>query len=194
MNNSNVPQRPIEYSYWVVPGKILTGEYPRNKDDESSLKKIGALEKAGIEIILDLTESDEGLEPYSTMLHSATHHRFPITDVSTPKNHDDMKKILDTIDEHVAQERCVYIHCWGGVGRTGTVVGCWLARHKGGGEAGLKALRKLWLTCPKSAWRKSPETSEQENYILKWVSPTTQFYCLRRPNFLERKFGSKNFP
>ncbi len=23
----------------------------------------------------------------------------------------------------------VYVHCWGGVGRTGTVVGCWLLRH-----------------------------------------------------------------
>ena len=24
----------------------------------------------------------------------------------------------------------VYVHCWGGVGRTGTVVGCWLVRHE----------------------------------------------------------------
>ena len=168
MNNSNLPQRPIEYCYWVVPGKILAGEYPRNKDEESSLKKIGALETAGIEIILDLTESNEGLEPYSAMLHSATYHRFPITDASTPKTNNDMKVILDTIDEHVEQDRCVYIHCWGGIGRTGTVVGCWLARHNGGGEAGLKALRELWKICPKSSRRQSPETSEQENYILNW--------------------------
>ena len=31
----------------------------------------------------------------------------------------------------------VYVHCWGGIGRTGTVVGCWLVRHGMTGDEAL---------------------------------------------------------
>lgn len=31
----------------------------------------------------------------------------------------------------------VYLHCWGGIGRTGTIVGCWLARNGFPGKAAL---------------------------------------------------------
>ena len=40
-----------------------------------------------------------------------------------------MTAILDAIDTSLTGGRLVYVHCWGGVGRTGTVVGCWLLRH-----------------------------------------------------------------
>lgn len=35
--------KPIENSYWVVPGKFLAGEYPRDYDEESSQATINAL-------------------------------------------------------------------------------------------------------------------------------------------------------
>ena len=40
-----------------------------------------------------------------------------------------MKRILDDVDEAIAGGGLTYVHCWGGIGRTGTVVGCWLVRH-----------------------------------------------------------------
>jgi hypothetical protein len=66
------------------------------------------------------------------------------------------------------KEKIVYLHCWGGVGRTGLIVGCWLARHGYKGQAALDRLRGLWQNCPKSTHRKSPETGEQEQYIISW--------------------------
>ena len=33
-------ERPIENCYWVLPGKLLAGEYPRNKDESSSELKL----------------------------------------------------------------------------------------------------------------------------------------------------------
>ncbi len=34
-----------------------------------------------------------------------------------------MTQILDDIDSAIADEGVAYVHCWGGIGRTGTVVG-----------------------------------------------------------------------
>ncbi|MDD2367052.1 MAG: protein-tyrosine phosphatase family protein [Desulfuromonadaceae bacterium] len=76
--------------------------------------------------------------------------------------------ILDTIDHHIHHGEIVYLHCWGGVGRTGVIVGCWLSRHGFTGDAALARLKELWQECPKSSHRKSPETTEQEQYIVTW--------------------------
>ena len=64
--------------------------------------------------------------------------------------------------------RKVYIHCWGGIGRTGTIVGCWLSRHGYKGDNALSKLKELWQTCGKFYTSDSPETKEQENYIINW--------------------------
>lgn len=161
--------RPIKHCYWVLPGKLLAGEYPRNKDEQSSQAKLSALINAGVVAFIDLTEVDEGLQPYSTLISDmAAHHRFPIVDVSIPVSSDLVVTILDTIDHYIERNQLVYVHCWGGVGRTGVIIGCWLARHGRGGEVALAQLRKLWQACPKSSYRRSPETDKQERYILNW--------------------------
>ena len=49
-----------------------------------------------------------------------------------------LKHILDEIDGAILNGKTVYVHCLGGIGRTGTVVGCYLVRH--GIAAGGKAL------------------------------------------------------
>ena len=161
-------ERPIENCYWVEPGKLLAGEYPRTKDDEEeSTERLRKFEAAGIGAFIDLTEANE-LQPYEDLLVSASHQRFPIRDVSVPKSVEQTVAILDAIDAHLANGVCVYVHCWGGIGRTGVIIGCWLARHGLAGEAALARLRHLWWQCPKSARRRSPETAEQECYITGW--------------------------
>ena len=104
----------------------------------------------------------------SYLLESASHQRFPIRDVSTPASIEQTSEILDTIDHHILHGEIVYLHCWGGVGRTGVIVGCWLSRHGFAGDAALGRLRVLWQECPKSTRRNSPETKEQEQYIVGW--------------------------
>ena len=160
--------QPIENCYWVSRGKLLAGEYPRNRDEESSRQKINALILSGITSFIDLTEENEGLLPYSGFLDTVSHQRFPIRDISIPDSPDVTLAILDAIDHHISLGGMVYLHCWGGVGRTGVIVGCWLARHGFKGEAALARLNELWQQCPKSAHRNSPETKEQQKYILMW--------------------------
>ena len=159
--------KPIENCYWVVPGKLLAGEYPRNYDDGSSREKVAALTGAGITAFIDLTE-EGNLLPYDQWVGDAVHHRFPIVDGSVPESHELTREILDAIDGHIAQDHMVYVHCMGGIGRTGTIIGCWLARHGHPGQAALERLRELWRGNPKSRYHRSPEGWEQEQYILNW--------------------------
>lgn len=162
-------EKPIENCYWVVPGLFLAGEYPRNYDDASSVEKVSALTGSGIAAFIDLTEEGE-LLPYSQMLDQErhTHQRFPIRDAHTPAGPQLTSSVLDAIDAHMEAGRPVYLHCHGGIGRTGTVVGCWLARHGEPGAAALTRLAELWEHCPKSAWTRSPETPAQCLYVINW--------------------------
>jgi protein-tyrosine phosphatase len=164
----NMIKKPIEHCYWVLPGKLLAGEYPITKENDSSLTKINALLRCGITAFINLTQVNEGLRPYDELLAEASHKRFGILDVSIPDSDELTVAILDTIDTHIKKGEMVYLHCWGGIGRTGLIVGCWLARHGAGGETALARLHELWQQCPKSAYRRSPETREQEHYILNW--------------------------
>ena len=133
---------PIENCYWVVPGKLLAGEYPRNYDDESSPGKVAALTGAGVSAFIDLTAEGHML-PYDQWVGDATHQRFPIVDGSVPASPELTREILDAIDGHMAANRTVYVHCMGGIGRTGTIIGCWLGRHCTPGQNPLEKLDAL---------------------------------------------------
>ncbi|MBP1749480.1 MAG: hypothetical protein H6Q52_2019 [Deltaproteobacteria bacterium] len=159
--------------YWVEKDTFLAGEYPRDNDEKTSQAKIDALVQLGVSAFIDLTHEADGMEPYTHFFEAhqsrgISYQRFPIPDFSVPESDRVTEEILDAIDEHIARGRVVYVHCWGGVGRTGLIVGCWLARHGFPGKAALFRLRELWGQNPKSRFRRSPETDAQERYITEW--------------------------
>jgi protein-tyrosine phosphatase len=41
-----------------------------------------------------------------------------------------MREVLDEIDAALDVGEVVYVHCWRGIGRTGTVLACWLIEHE----------------------------------------------------------------
>lgn len=67
----------------------------------------------------------------------------------------------------------VYVHCWGGVGRTGLVVGCWLVRHGWRGAEALDEVQRLFGTMtPEKVARHpegSPQTPGQRRMIMGWA-------------------------
>lgn len=179
-NQSNFHSLHPVNSYWVVPGRFLAGEYPGHITPEQSRKKLASYLDAGIDAFLDLTEKRE-LSPYEADLQvlaasrhvSCLYKRMPIRDVSVPSNPDQMRKILGTLEQWLEAGRNVYVHCWGGVGRTGTVVGCYLV-NKGmsGGEA-LAQIDTFWKhMSPSKRQRKpvSPETPAQMEYVRCWLA------------------------
>ena len=128
--------RPNLNTYWVIPGKFLAGEYPGDKDLAKAREKVNRFLEIGFRHFVDLTELGE-LVPYEATLSeesrtasiTATYQRFPIRDVSVPRDAAHLGEILLTIDRRIRDGGAVFVHCWGGVGRTGLVVGCWLQEH-----------------------------------------------------------------
>jgi protein tyrosine phosphatase len=97
-----------------------------------------------------------------------TVERLAIKDMGIPRQVE-MCRILDRIDASIEQKRPVYVHCLGGIGRTGTTVGCYLVRRGLSGAQSLAQLAEWWKDVPKSIYNpRSPETDQQVEYILNW--------------------------
>jgi len=172
---------PFTRSYWVVPGRLLAGFYPASPDPVGATEKLLQLLAVGVRHVVNLTEerqgnySGQGLVNYEPELLeladrqdlTVEHHRHPIRDLTAPRI-ESMVAILDDIDDAVRRGRPSYVHCWGGRGRTGTVVGCYLARHgMAVGDAALAMIRYLRRTDAK-AEAEAPETAEQKDFVLRW--------------------------
>jgi protein-tyrosine phosphatase len=136
----------------------------------------GALRRflaAGVRHFIDLTEVGE-LEPYAELLKEeadsrTTYKRFPICDVSVPDEPRTMAEIIAAIDRAMAEGDIAYIHCRGGVGRTGLAVACWLQERGQTPDEALTDLANKWRSCAKSQrLPNSPETAEQVRWVKEW--------------------------
>lgn len=153
-DNTGVLPVPFPRSYWVVPGKLLVGCYPGDKNSKQAEAKLRGILTCGIRVVVNLMEEDEfghdgeSFVPYEETFRRIAKEidaeveciRIPIPDLSAPSR-ELMVTILDQIDMAISHGKPVFVHCWGGKGRTGTVVGCYLARH--GIASGNEALQKI---------------------------------------------------
>jgi protein-tyrosine phosphatase len=92
--------------------------------------------------------------------------RRPIRDLDIPSK-EQMVAILDEIDRFLGQGLPVYVHCWGGRGRTWTVVGCWLVRQGLDGQEALERIKYL-RRYEAMNHKPSPEMEEQIRMVLNW--------------------------
>jgi len=131
--------------------------------------------EAGFNSFIDLTKPNETVPYIRTLLEQAKiydidvqYHSYPIGDFGLPTP-EKMMRILNSLDKSLQEGRKVYLHCWGGIGRTGTTVGCYLVRHGKTGKEALHQLAEWWKTVPKSQIHvHSPETRAQADFILYW--------------------------
>ena len=140
--------------------------------------KLSSLLGAGVSAFIDLTEEGE-LIPYANLLPTRngasnipiTYNRIPIKDLGVPTV-PVMSVILDKINAFLQSEVIVYVHCWGGIGRTGTVVGCYMVQEMA--MTGPEALMRIEgsRTGTHDSLRRSPETQEQRNMVMTWGSAT----------------------
>jgi hypothetical protein len=184
MTNNNNQQYPswaedqTIHAYFVVPGRLLAGEYPNSTDLDRAPRKRQALLDAGVTSIVDLTEPREPnldgvrLEPYKDLLMAQAkdrgirvkYARFAIPDNSVihDEGYDD---ILAHIQGELDAGEVIYAHCYGGKGRTGTVVGAWLIDNEGlGYPQAIDRMQELRRGSSKAA-HPVPDTEEQRDVL-----------------------------
>ena len=173
---------PFDNSYLVSSGlKIFAGEYP------------GDIAKMGPHILLkgdfsdfkyfyDLTYEGE-LPPYSRYLNpDMVYVNYPLHDCDVPVDTRSVAKLIEIIIRNASSSphnefMKSYIHCRGGVGRTGTIVAClyaYLLKGKGlsAEEIYNKAMKQLadsFSRCPKSKYRTSPDNALQRDFVRQFV-------------------------
>jgi ADP-ribosyl-[dinitrogen reductase] hydrolase len=162
--------------YWVDVGTLLAGVYPGHADLEIASTRLATLLDLGITWFVDLTWPGE-LPPYEALLpgpfdqvrRNLVYSRRPIRDHGVPSHAAQMVEILDEIEDALSTGHRVYVHCRGGIGRTGTVIGCLLARRSRDGGAALVELNQLWVAAGRDRdWPGTPETDEQVAYVRGW--------------------------
>ena len=144
--------------HWVIPGKLagmsLPGHAALLEED------LADLHTRGVRAIATLTEDplDEG--PIASAGLVARH--FPIEDFDVPtlKQTDDFCR---WVDERIAAGEPVGVHCFAGLGRTGTMIACWLVR-----EADANAERIL--TTIRRIEPGFVQTAQQEAFVAVWES------------------------
>lgn len=134
--------KPFGRCYWVEAGRLLAGCYPGAPTEAEARKKLGALLDAGVRTFVNLMEPAETnweerpFVPYAPLLEQLAAERgvdaeclrYAVRDQGVPEP-GVMEDVLAAIENALAQGRTAYVHCWGGRGRTGTAVGCWLIRR-----------------------------------------------------------------
>jgi protein-tyrosine phosphatase len=155
-----------------APGKrhASTYGYVWERELELDLEELARGE--GVNVLVSLIEDHElakyGIE--NLFLRAPAHglavYRLPIVDVGVPAStrRDDVAKTLAFMRASVAAGKRVAVHCIGGLGRTGTIAGCYLV------STGMRAVdaRAILRDLRGGKDDRCPETPAQRDYIRDW--------------------------
>jgi ADP-ribosyl-[dinitrogen reductase] hydrolase len=172
--NTPWPHDPFAHGYWVQPGSVLAGEYPGHIAAERARDKVNLLIDHGIRTFVDLTTPDDGLHPYVELVDDAARFRgldlqrvaLPIPDMDVTDT-SGYAAIVDTIRASTDRGG-VYVHCWGGIGRTASVVGCLLVSDGLTADAAFDQITQ-WRSITHKAHQPAPQTKEQREAVRRFA-------------------------
>lgn len=147
---------PTPWSNWVIPARVIAGAYPASLDDAETERILTTLLELGIntfvclqaEVNINTPEhawrAQHGLRPYikdAQKILSKAHEtgnpritqqkidflHLPVIDGNVTTD-SAMNRLAEDCMERVLKGEKMYIHCWGGHGRTGTLVAVMLGR------------------------------------------------------------------
>ncbi len=129
---------------WLVENRVAGVSYPRSE------AALALLRQMGIRALLTLSEASPAPELLAKYGLQAEH--VPVTDFTAPTI-GQVEQAIAAINRFLEENRPVAIHCGAGLGRTGTVLACYLVWQ---GASAQDAIERVRAGQPGSV-----ETSEQ---------------------------------
>lgn len=154
---SSQAMQPRNFS-WVEEGKIAGMACPATQSNIEWLKQ------QNIGLIISLTEEPLGGNSFDTSGIEVLH--LPIKDFCVPTK-EQIDNFIQRADQVMAQGKAVVAHCRAGIGRTGTILACWLAAKKR--ISGDDAIAKVRQLRPHSV-----ETAQQEKFVRDYAASLGQ--------------------
>mmetsp|Transcript_12804 Transcript_12804/g.40615 ORF Transcript_12804/g.40615 Transcript_12804/m.40615 type:complete len:374 (-) Transcript_12804:525-1646(-) len=135
---------PTDESNWAIPGRLMVGAFPGVPDDEENERVLASILKEGVTTFVclqreydpratdDEWRSGAALRPYFSTAVDVAHEldptrqlsfvHFGIEDCSVGDDGAVTQFAIDLADRIRSTNEIVYLHCWGGHGRAGTIV------------------------------------------------------------------------
>ena len=137
---------------WVAPG-VLGCAYPRTE------RALNALSSSGVRLLVNLHERPH--DPVRLKRHGLREAHLPIKDFAAPSP-EQIERGVQAILRGLAAGEAAAVHCGGGLGRTGTLLACYLVRSECLGEE--EAIRRVRSRRPGSV-----ETLAQREAVRVWA-------------------------
>jgi len=138
---------------FILPGQLAGMAHPGFRDQLPDTLR--ALAEQGVRAVVSVDE--EGLPDDLLSAHEFAYRHFPVDDFCPPSI-EQAEAFCRFVDEQVSQGTGVSVHCWAGIGRTGTMLAAYLV-HKGFSAA--EAIRRVRT-------RGGIESREQEDFLFEF--------------------------
>ena len=134
---------------WIVEGLLAGMGWPYDLR-----KAIAFLKAQGIRILVTLNE--RSLNRAVLRSEGIEYHHFSIPDFTAPSP-EEVDRFVGVVEDAERRGERVAVHCTAGLGRTGTMLACYLVRRGLGAEEAIQQVRRLRIG--------SIETWEQEEAV-----------------------------
>jgi atypical dual specificity phosphatase len=139
----------VDRGDWLLTDRLLACAYPRRQAG------LAALAQQGVSVVVNLHQRAH--HPSRLARFGLTEIHLPVADFTAPSP-EQLELGVEAIDKALAEGRRVAVHCGGGLGRTGTLLGCYLIRQ---GMSTVDAIKHVRAVRPGSI-----ETRDQVNAII----------------------------
>jgi atypical dual specificity phosphatase len=124
----------VDVGTWLPGGHVVACAYPRGDDD------LAALSERGVSVVVNLHERAH--VPAQVARFQLTEVHIPVKDFTAPSA-EQLEQGVRAIHRAIARGERVAVHCGAGLGRTGTLLACYLVDSGLSADAAIEQVRAL---------------------------------------------------